>query len=1084
MVADPLRNMQPMQSMQSKPMQSMQSKPMQSMPMQSKPKQPKGTSPNEEFNVFEFQTSNLTYADKERVVNQMLDSFDNQKRNYNKQRRILEEMVFLFVLNHQTYQKHIEYKDSFRQNDSANQGGQDIPSLLTNENVTSPLAIVGYESQSESQENEYQKALMESIAMDAARMEKELSKVSGNQYGENSHYDFESLKRDLKKISTGDSVVDLATGAFEAIKGVRSDKLSDYVKAGGLGALQSATKKECDSSEGQYVYVAGQRICIPFRVTFNESKFVEAIQNLILSSSKQNEQAAYDKYTDLLIPRSKSDVADPNIRKVSAKYQKLLDNLFESYVDSIDEIFRNNDCSDNLSMPLDGDRIVPILMGLYPRYFQGLDDSDVSYESKKTSEIERRIYGDKTTDNYKANTVLTRLASSGRGRSRYQDDVMVIQEVLSSLGKTLTDEYTLQNGSLNNSKIVSDDASGSLRVVGTTQNTTDDSPISRIIDRYRCFMRILPNLQAEVKRNQELVGRKYSDIYKKYESEKLSMIQSEKPVSGFRELKPDNSRFVDVMKLMGTPDMAQMLFYGGDRKLYNPGNYTPQEISQSFREPRDWQPFISYQDMDNTWLRGRLKTDARVNPDPMWERYISEVLVFYKMPQELSYIIYRDPSNKPLDPTDETAVPNATDESFWVEPKGITNPFYWHMVYKHKLLSNAKMHSDLQKSMIKNYLSLMEAVRILNEERLSQPGYKTTQLPPKIKEVADSLIGRVFQPMKAGLFDVFRRSNDEESIVLRCLQKSKLEGDLQRLRELGYSGISQFKALSDESLFNIVVQKLNYDSEKKIRFQNAVKCLGETLEKAEAEEKALKEQTSEEPEQDYPEKASESEVKAEDERVDALKSRLDEEIARESETQKTLDQVETREIAEEREIKKLRSEIADLTSDEKLKSLQDEIDHLNQALSQETIQNRNLSRKLDKRSKRSVSEFDLENERVRREREKSQIYIQSLQNQKDNKEKQMQLMRILLLESEKKAEIEAQRAKVQLQKVKDQTRKIYEEVQKIRNDELEKTLEEHDRSQSKMIHDLHAKLTKLQSEGRGTPIDRELPIIIDVNSLQ
>ena len=68
-----------------------------------------------------------------------------------------------------------------------------------------------------------------------------------------------------------------------------------------------------------------------------------------------------------------------------------------------------------------------------------------------------------------------------------------------------------------------------------------------------------------------------------------------------------------------------------------------------------------------------------------------------------------------------------------------------------------------------------------------------------------------------------------------------MEGDLQRLRELGYSGISQFKSLSDESLFNIVVQKLNYDSEKKILFQNAVKCLGETLEKAEEEEKALKE---------------------------------------------------------------------------------------------------------------------------------------------------------------------------------------------------------------------------------------------------
>ena len=47
-------------------------------------------------------------------------------------------------------------------------------------------------------------------------------------------------------------------------------------------------------------------------------------------------------------------------------------------------------------------------------------------------------------------------------------------------------------------------------------------------------------MQSEIKRSQELVARKYSDIYKKYESEKLSTIQSEKPISGFRELKPDN----------------------------------------------------------------------------------------------------------------------------------------------------------------------------------------------------------------------------------------------------------------------------------------------------------------------------------------------------------------------------------------------------------------------------------------------------------------------------------------------------------------------------------------------------------------
>ena len=185
---------------------------------------------------------------------------------------------------------------------------------------------------------------------------------------------------------------------------------------------------------------------------------MEAIQNLTLSSSKQNEQAAYDKYVDLLIPRSKTDVADPNIRKLSAKYQKLLDNLFDSYVESIDEIFRNNDCSDS-SSSLDV-RIVPILAGLYPRFFQGLDDSDVSYEGKKTGDLERRIYGDKSTDNYKVNTVITRLASRGRSRYQSEDYILVIQEVLSSLGKTLAPEYVLQNGSFNSSAIISDDARG------------------------------------------------------------------------------------------------------------------------------------------------------------------------------------------------------------------------------------------------------------------------------------------------------------------------------------------------------------------------------------------------------------------------------------------------------------------------------------------------------------------------------------------------------------------------------------------------------------------------------------------------
>ena len=163
MVSDPLRNMiisesrqpgltQPMQMSQpmqtTQPMQMTQPRQTTQPSQTSQTSQSKGISANEEFGVFEFQTGNLTYAEKERVVNKMLDSFDEQKRNYNRQRRILEETVFLFVLNHQTYQKHIENKNEFRQVETQKAVGP-FPSLLTDENVTGPLAIAGYESQSD-----------------------------------------------------------------------------------------------------------------------------------------------------------------------------------------------------------------------------------------------------------------------------------------------------------------------------------------------------------------------------------------------------------------------------------------------------------------------------------------------------------------------------------------------------------------------------------------------------------------------------------------------------------------------------------------------------------------------------------------------------------------------------------------------------------------------------------------------------------------------------------------------------------------------------------------------------------------------
>lgn len=1041
----------------------------------------KSQSDSKEFNVFDFQRENVTYEDKERQVNQMLDAFEEQKRDYNAKRKILEETAFLFVVNHINYQNHVKNKSNFRH---VKQNNRDAPSLIKDETPVSPLAIPDYQDLSTSQENEYQKALMESIAFDANRVEKELKNLSRDQHGDKSHYTLDQLKKDVQKISTGNAIVDLATGAFGAIKDVHSNKLSDYVKAAGTGALQSASESECESSEGQYVYVAGQKVCIPFRVTFNESKFVEAIQNLILSSSKQNEQAAYDKYVDLLIPRSRSDMMDPNIVKINAKYQKLLNNLFESYISSLEDIFNQNECPSEL-----GTSTRPIIRGLFPRFFQGLDDDDVSYETKKTSELETKIYGDKKgDDNYKANVALSQLAENmgGSYRSYYAEDesLSAINAVISALGYSLSDSYSV-NGPLNKQQILTDDNGSGVLMKGQSQGQVEQlCPIKNIVSRYQCFKQVIGSIKRDIKATQDLIGRKYREIYKKYEAEKLSTIEAEKPVKGFRELKPTNARFIDVMKLMGAPEMAQMLFYGGDPKLYPVGEYTPYNLSSKFgANVNFWDIFLDYSDMTDPYFNAPGVSNIKFpKVEPLWEDYIKKVLVFYRYITGSYGYIYEGDREVTLDPTDETALPDASANTFWVEPKGLKNPFYWHMVYKHKLLSNAKNHSDLQKSIIKNYLSLMEAIRILDEERLSQPGYQTRQFPPKIKAIADTLVGRVFQPMKAGLFDVFRRSNDEESLVLRCLQKSKLESDLQRLRELGYSGVSQFKSLSDESLFNIVVQKLNYDAEKTIRFQSAVKCVSEAVEKAEAEEEALKEATSLDPERDYPQDGLDREASSESsEREESLKRRLDEEIANESELKEELEAESAKEEAEAKEIKdiktKLESEtIEDLASLDKIKDLEDEISQLKSAMAQETIQNRNLSRKIDRRSKRSVFEFDAENERVLRERQKSQIYIQTLQNQKENKEKQLTLMRILLLESEKKSAIEAQKASLNAQKIKDQMKKIYEEMERIRNNETEAAIDKLERTHAKTVQDLESKLRSLQSQGQGKPMISELSI--------
>ena len=393
------------------------------------------------------------------------------------------------------------------------------------------------------------------------------------------------------------------------------------------------------------------------------------------------------------------------------------------------------------------------------------------------------------------------------------------------------------------------------------------------------------------------------------------------------------------------------------------------------------------------------------------------------------------------------------------------------MFHKHRVKQLSGKHSEMQRSMINNFLSFLEILRILEEERIRRPGYGTETLPPKLKSFVDIAMKDVFQPLKIGLSDLFQRTDDTETPVLRCLQKVNLQEYMGTLRDLKYSTLKSFSSLQDASLRAIVEQKLNLTEEGKIKFAKAVECLGEYMQSQEDSKDS----------QDSQETPSTSETSeglekpTQDEAPSTVETPKDETplTAKEIDLKTQLDQEITKEHSLEDEIKKDETEIKQLTeskqelsdvSKDAVDKLQSEIDDLTRKISVMRQRNKRMSRSLNKRSKQWVSEFDFAKETILQQREQHKKQLEILERQKANKEQQMRLMKILVLELEKKQMIDRKRQELKIQEMNEQMQKITEEMKQIHRNETQKTLERVTNQNKQQLSHIQQQLQSLQTE--------------------
>ena len=120
--------------------------------------------------------------------------------------------------------------------------------------------------------------MIDALAMDTSEMKKELDSI-----GSLENYDLTKFKEDLLKMAFGENIVELVKGAAQNIKkkgGFRGKNIRDLTRDAGEGAFNTAVSDDKSCNEGQFVYVNGVKVCIPFKVTYEHDKFTEALRKL------------------------------------------------------------------------------------------------------------------------------------------------------------------------------------------------------------------------------------------------------------------------------------------------------------------------------------------------------------------------------------------------------------------------------------------------------------------------------------------------------------------------------------------------------------------------------------------------------------------------------------------------------------------------------------------------------------------------------------------------------------------------------------------------------------------------------------
>jgi len=353
-----------------------------------------------EFNSFEFKRKYVTYEEKERAVNRLADMFGEQKSQYHQERKVVTDNVVLLLVNmgHYYEMRTRDYPAIIIDPASGRNQGWCPPFLDLKTKPRNPFLV---NDQAGADLDKCQKDMIDALAIDASEMKEELESI-----GSSGKYDVTKFEKDLLKMAVGSDVIDLATGSVRGVidAGLQGKSISDLTREAGRGAFNVAASEDKTCDKGQFVYVNGTKVCIPFKVTYEHDDFIKALGKLTMSADATREQAAFDKYTQLLDPRSSDDISDPNIRKLDSKYKGRIDELYRSYLKHLKALFHK------VETRSDCDGVLPIL-DIYLDFFEGLDTTDISYEQKLREMTDAAIYG--STEDHpdmKANRVLTSYA--------------------------------------------------------------------------------------------------------------------------------------------------------------------------------------------------------------------------------------------------------------------------------------------------------------------------------------------------------------------------------------------------------------------------------------------------------------------------------------------------------------------------------------------------------------------------------------------------------------------------------------------------------------------------------------------------